>query len=106
MESADFVVAHAGMGSIITALTLAKPLMILPRRADLGEQRNEHQAATAARFACRPGVVVAADERAVPGLLDDLARGTVPTGAEPAGAFAEERLVGVIKNFIRGGGDR
>ena len=54
MATADLIVAHAGMGSIITALSLAKPILILPRRADAKEQRNDHQIATAQRFASRP----------------------------------------------------
>ncbi len=106
MEAADFVVAHAGMGSIITALTLAKPLVVMPRRVELGEHRNDHQAATAERFAARPGVVVAADERQLPGILDDMARGTDPSGGDPVSSFAEARLLGVLKAFIRGEDER
>ncbi|MCH5346006.1 MAG: glycosyl transferase family 28 [Muribaculaceae bacterium] len=49
-DNASVVVAHAGMGTIISALTTAKPLIIFPRKASLGEHRNEHQAATARRL--------------------------------------------------------
>ena len=35
VEQADVVVAHAGMGSIITALELGKPILVMPRRAEL-----------------------------------------------------------------------
>lgn len=46
----DTVVAHAGMGTIITAMELGKRVIVMPRRASLGEHRNEHQLATAARL--------------------------------------------------------
>lgn len=68
---ARFVVAHAGMGSILSALSFGKPIIIMPRRAVLGEHRNEHQMATARRFAEHPAIRVAWDEVA---LLDMLIR--------------------------------
>jgi len=46
-RAATVIVSHAGMGTIITALDLARPLIVMPRRADLGEHRNDHQIATA-----------------------------------------------------------
>ena len=49
-EAADTIVAHAGMGTILTALDLGKQLIIVPRRAELGEHRNDHQLATANKF--------------------------------------------------------
>jgi UDP-N-acetylglucosamine transferase subunit ALG13 len=50
-ESSGTIVAHAGMGTILTSLDLGKPVVIVPRLADLGEHRNDHQLATAKRFA-------------------------------------------------------
>ncbi len=47
VSDARIVVAHAGMGSIISALELEKPVIVLPRQASLGEHRNDHQVATA-----------------------------------------------------------
>jgi UDP-N-acetylglucosamine transferase subunit ALG13 len=67
---AKLVVAHAGMGSIITALATAKPMVILPRQACLGEHRNDHQMATAKRFAGRPGLFVAWTQADLPGAID------------------------------------
>lgn len=55
---ADLVVGHAGMGTILGALELGKPIVILPRKASLGEHRNEHQASTAERFRNCPAVHV------------------------------------------------
>ena len=45
-ESADRIVSHAGTGSLLTARRYNKPIILFPRRASLGEHRNEHQLAT------------------------------------------------------------
>jgi UDP-N-acetylglucosamine transferase subunit ALG13 len=72
-SAADFIVSHAGMGSIITALSVQKPIVILPRRGHLQETRNDHQFATAQRFKSRPGIFVAQDEAELPEILHRLA---------------------------------
>lgn len=67
---ADVIVSHAGMGTIITAMQHAKPLIVMPRLGSLHETRNDHQVATANRFRDRVGVHVADDERELLELLD------------------------------------
>ena len=49
-DKARMIVAHAGMGTIISALKQKKPIIIFPRIAALGEHRNEHQLATAEKM--------------------------------------------------------
>ena len=71
-EESDVIVAHAGMGSILTALELGKPIVVMPRRAHLGEHRNDHQWATANHLGQGLGIPVAADEAELIGLLDHL----------------------------------
>lgn len=60
---AELIVAHAGMGSIITALELGKPIIVMPRRQHFHETRSDHQVATAQHFEQRRSVVVAVDEK-------------------------------------------
>ena len=69
---ARFVIAHAGMGTIITAIELRKMLVIMPKLAFLGEQRNEHQLATLRHFQHHPRIRAALDEERLPGLLDEV----------------------------------
>lgn len=47
VNKCDLVVAHAGMGAIITAMRIGKPILVLPRLASKGEHRNDHQTSTA-----------------------------------------------------------
>lgn len=66
---ARLVVAHAGIGSILMAKRLRKPLIIVPRRHALGEHRNDHQLATAREVEGTTGIHVAWDIADVPGLV-------------------------------------
>lgn len=50
LEKARLIIAHAGMGTIISALKQKKPIIIIPRLASLKEHRNDHQMATAMRM--------------------------------------------------------
>ena len=59
MMEADLIIAHAGMGSIINALELAKPILVVPRLCARDETRNDHQVATAQRLAAEGLVRVA-----------------------------------------------
>jgi UDP-N-acetylglucosamine transferase subunit ALG13 len=49
-KEADLIVAHAGMGTIISALVNKKPLIVLAREKKLMEHRSDHQIATAKHF--------------------------------------------------------
>ena len=108
MDPAEFVqrvrdssvlVAHAGMGSILTALQYGKPIVVMPRRGDLQETRNDHQLATARKLADRPGIEVAMDETELAQALDRLqdldAAPVLPSTASP-------ELIEHLRNFIAG----
>ena len=97
MESASLVVAHAGMGSIITALELGKQIIVMPRRAELGEHRNDHQVASARRFAQQGRIVVALDETELVERLDQV--GCAET-AERLSGQASSHLMDTIRTFI------
>lgn len=98
--AAPLVIAHAGMGAIIAALGQGKPLVIMPRRASLGEHRNEHQLATVEKFRDRPGIFVAEDETMLAGTLDRaLAAGS---GGEALSPWARPELLETLRRFIHG----
>lgn len=98
-EDAEFIVGHAGMGTVLTALDLCKPLLILPRRGDLQETRNDHQLATARSLASRLGVWVAWDDTDLIRLLEHLA--VMTNRPVPKTAQADPRLLAGLREFIR-----
>ncbi len=71
IKDCDFIISHAGMGSILTALRVKKPIVIFPRKAALGEHRNDHQLATARSFANVDGVYVVHDKEELFDLLSN-----------------------------------
>jgi UDP-N-acetylglucosamine transferase subunit ALG13 len=97
MDRARVVVAHAGMGSIITALELGKPILVMPRRGALRETRNDHQVATAKRFLELGRVAVAFDEAELPARLDELDR---LRAGDRIGGAASASLLTAIRTFI------
>ena len=100
---ASLIVGHAGMGTIISALTYQVQLLMLPRRVHLSETRNDHQVATAGRFGGRPGLHVAADETEIPISLDQLSnKGPVQTH-QTLSPFADPALVLAVRTGILGG---
>jgi UDP-N-acetylglucosamine transferase subunit ALG13 len=97
VSEATVVVAHAGMGSILTALEMGKPIIVMPRRADLMEHRNDHQMATARQLLSQGRVHVAFDETE---LLAKLEQVDSIRAAERISPHASPQLIGVIRQFI------
>lgn len=99
-DEAELIIGHAGMGSIISALVMATPILIMPRRASFYETRNDHQVATAKNFSKRKGVFVADDETIVAPMLDKWNNSREQLNLEKAEGYAEEKLINTIRNFI------
>ena len=77
-QQARVIVAHAGIGTILSAKRFGKPLIVVPRRHALGEHRNDHQLATAEQIRALEGIHVAWQTEDLPALLarPDLAPAT------------------------------
>lgn len=99
LDEATLIVAHAGMGSIISALERGKPILVMPRRGDLRETRNDHQVATARRFGELGRVAVANDAAELHERLDQ--QDQIRAG-DGIGATAGEGIVQAIRNFVTG----
>jgi UDP-N-acetylglucosamine transferase subunit ALG13 len=85
------------MGSIITALEYGKPIIVMPRRGDLRETRNDHQIATAMRLMKRGGITVALNETELIEKLDQIES---PGESERIAAYASADLIGTLRNFV------
>lgn len=97
VEGADALVAHAGMGSILTALELGKPILVMPRLGRLMETRNDHQVATAKALLERGKVHVAMDETELPGKLEVIGG---LRACERISPWASDELLASIRRFI------
>lgn len=95
---ARLIVAHAGIGTILSAMQYQKPIIIFPRIAALGEHRNEHQLATAAKMKEAGWVYVATEKEELKSLL-------MKPDLHPLcniGDTASESLIQSITDFIEG----
>lgn len=82
-SAARVIVAHAGIGTILSARSRRKPLILLPRRFSFGEHRNDHQMATAGQVKSPPRHLYCRECRE-PGAADPArGSGTGQRGREP-----------------------
>ena len=94
MARADVVVTHAGAGSVLTALAAGKVPVVLPRRADRGEHRDDHQVRMAQGLAARGLVIDAGSPEALS--LDHLRMAgalQVIRQSQPISAPARDQIV-------------
>ncbi len=96
-NQARVIIAHAGMGTILSALHHGKPILVMPKLASLGEHRNEHQLATARRMMSLGNVTVAFDEAELRDKLDQL-DSIVPREKIPP--YATGPLIDGLRSFI------
>ncbi len=96
MLESDIVIAHAGTGTIIKALELKKPILVMARQAASGETRNDHQTHTIKLFEKRGYFRSFSD---VPGLTDLLNHRPDPLAQQICG-FASKQLITTISEFI------
>ena len=43
LSEADYIIAHAGVGTIVNSLNMGKKVLAVPRLAKYGEHHNDHQ---------------------------------------------------------------
>lgn len=98
--AADLIVSHAGMGSILTALQAAKPIVILPRRGHLRETRNDHQYTTMNILGSRPGIHVAQDESQLAPVLDRALADLANPAAARISTLAQPRFTDALRAFL------
>lgn len=98
-RTAKQIVSHAGTGSLLTARRYQKPIILFPRRASLGEHRNDHQLATCQQLDGAPGLSVAYDEAR---LLELLNTQTWVALSRPASVGKGSELGRGIAGYIKG----
>jgi len=96
VASSRAVIAHAGMGTILTAIDLRKPILVMPRIGCMGETRNDHQIATARHLQQIVGLSVAWDESELRNWLGRLDEITIPSSRSDS----IQNLTSYIQNFI------
>lgn len=99
LATCDLFVAHMGMGSILQALEECKQMLLLPRRAALGEHTTDHQLHTAARLGHLPGMRIVDDTGALRREMSALLKAPIATGAAIS-AEASPALIAGVRGFL------
>ncbi len=97
VRTASAIVAHAGMGSILTAMEYGKPILVMPRRGNRGETRNDHQVSSARHFLESGEISVAFDEDELQAKLDQLSS---VRPSEQISPYASPELIATLRAFI------
>ena len=100
LSECSLVVAHAGMGTIITAVEMGKPIIVMPRQASLGEHRNDHQLATARRFAALHYVRVVHEAAELCAAIDEMLSSLDIGPGERKKIEPAPELIHAIREFI------
>ena len=96
-----FLIAHVGMGSIITSLAARKPIVVLPRRGHLKETRNDHQFDSLRLVRNLKGVFAAEDELELSLQLSNVNLLTAGDYEIPEiQPYAESELIKTLRNAI------
>ena len=97
-QKADLVIAHAGTGTLLKCFSFNTPLLIVPRKASLGEHRNDHQIATAKHFSKRPGIHIAYEKHEIHPAIDNLLHSSHEGPKLPA--TADPELIDTLRGTI------
>ncbi len=99
MAGADLVIAHAGVGSVVSAGEHCKPIVLLPRRHAMAEHTSDHQVETANALRGKAGILVADDETEIPARIDEAMAMTAET-REAIARTADPAFIARIRSFI------
>jgi UDP-N-acetylglucosamine transferase subunit ALG13 len=100
IDNSDIIISHVGMGTIITALDKGMPLLVLPRKAEYGEHRNNHQLATTKFVKQYELIEIAEDESEISSILDRMIAQCKSETSRPEHLNVSPELVDEINNFI------
>ncbi len=97
---ADLIIAHAGMGTIIAALESHKPMLMLPRLAELAESRNDNQVGTARHFRSFGLFEIVGSEAEIPPRLDHMLANLDDYQRASDSFGVQDRLIKAIRDFV------
>jgi beta-1,4-N-acetylglucosaminyltransferase len=98
-RAARVQVSHAGSGSILSALRMGKPLVVVPRRLKYHEHIDDHQLQLAGAVE-KQGKLVAVHEPTPQALRDAIAKAAELRGAGEPEEPEMDRLIGTLRGYL------
>lgn len=105
LQAARVVVGHCGIGTILSCNDQNIPVIVVPRRFDLNEHRNDHQIATARQVEARGLARVVYDEAQLGEVLQEVLSGShTATAQHSARDKLAVNLNRTVDQFLRTAG--
>ncbi|MFH0921487.1 MAG: glycosyltransferase [Fibrobacterota bacterium] len=100
IQQARFIIAHAGIGTIINAKKFGTPLVLVPRRKEFGEHTNDHQLeiVQALQQEQRPGIFTAEPLSTLKAVVQAVLNG--PQEKKPGDFSGRDRIKILIADFM------
>lgn len=102
VEEASLIISHAGIGTVLTAQRMGKPVILFPRLAANREHRNDHQLATVNALRGRPGIYVAVDVDELKSLARTALAPPTEIGARPSREALNVAIAAFIGTCVKG----
>ncbi|HTD99693.1 MAG TPA: glycosyltransferase [Mucilaginibacter sp.] len=97
-KKAQIIISHAGMGTILSALMVEKPILVMPRLLKHKEIRSDHQIATANTLEDLRYINVAYSTAELKSKVRDMINNPAPL--HKIGNFASDELIKSITEFL------
>jgi UDP-N-acetylglucosamine transferase subunit ALG13 len=95
MAKSRVIITHAGIGTVGQAISLGKPVIVLPRKSNLGECGDNHQWTTAKQLEKEGKILVAYDVSELPDKLQQ-AKDFIPAKRHNA-----EKIIHAVETFLK-----
>ncbi len=105
LESADIVIAHAGVGTLLHCLHLQKIPILFPRSARWGEHVDDHQIVFAGVMEAKKRALVAYDMAQLFHVFQDYARLVQQIASSARSGNGGARLCGYLASRLSGAGE-
>lgn len=97
IKKAEIIIAHAGMGTIISCLKEGKKVIVVPRLSKFNEHRNDHQIDTCLEVQHFEGVSVCLDLECIYEVLNQVMSEESP---QAIGEFARSDVLDRLKDVL------
>ncbi len=91
---ADIIISHAGIGTIAQVVKQSKPIIVVPRKAELGEVDDDHQFETAKQLESEGKILVAYEVDDLPEKIEQ-AKDFVPVQGKGG-----QGIINAVQEFI------
>lgn len=95
INKSDIIITHSGVGTIITAINLDKPVIVYPRLAKYKEHVDDHQTEIAEAFSKKRYVLVCNEDDELYKSIND-----ARTFKFEKYVSQREKIVGIINDFL------